>query len=141
MKAHELRIGNYAIFGNNANSTTEEIVAINNTDWFGEGKKYWLETKNLEGELLNDFQPIPLTEEWLLKFGFNNDYKPDYIGIDVRSGGITTDFVLTKPLSKGEWQKYYTFDLAQNRFVAFSYVHELQNLYFAITGQELTINN
>ena len=109
MKAHELRIGNYAIFGNNANSTIEEIVAINNTDWFYEGKKYWLETKNLEGELLKDFRPIPLTEEWLLKFGFERTYNSQF--------------------------RYF------GHYIKIKYVHELQNLYFALTGQELTIKN
>mgnify|MGYP000899231752 CR=1 FL=1 len=135
MKANELRIGNYAIFGNNANSTTEEIVAINNTDWFGEGKKYWLETKNLEGELLNDFQPIPLTEEWLLKLGFERTYNSQFrLKYDLPCDFIGFDISKTEEKSM-EGFRYF------GHYIKIKYVHQLQNLYFALTGQELTINN
>ncbi len=134
MKAHELRIGNYVIFGNNANSTTEEIVAINNTDWFDEGKKYWLETKNLEGELLNDFQPILLTEEWLLKFGFK--YCGDYF-YSIKTGVAWTTLEVCPDCCR-----IIVFNKKKLTFVELKYhkyVHQLQNLYFALTGQELTI--
>lgn len=63
-------------------------------------------------------EPIPLTEEWLLKFGFKpfvKDFTKNGIIIHTRKRG----YVLRKsvPIIK--------------------YVHQLQNLYFALTGEEL----
>ena len=86
------------------------------------------------------FTPIPLTEEWLLKFGFNKEYKKGYIGIDV----FNSDFVLTEPLKMGEWQTNYTFQFETGsvpKFKEIEHVHQLQNLYFALTGEELILKN
>jgi len=73
------------------------------------------------------FEPIPLTEEWLLKFGFNKK------GFDMKLKG----FKLTAS----------TRIIKEDRLGAFHYkgtgsigtVHQLQNLYFALTNEELTI--
>jgi hypothetical protein len=78
------------------------------------------------------FKPIPLTEEWLLKFGFEKkgqlyikDFFGDYIGVDVEDFSIGT----------------YAFGrIAHAPQPTFMNVHQLQNLYFALTGEELTIN-
>ena len=86
------------------------------------------------------FTPIPLTEEWLLKFGFNKEYQKGYIGIDV----CNSDFVLTEPLKMGEWQTNYTFQFETGsvpKFKEIKYVHQLQNIYFALTGEELILKN
>ncbi len=73
-------------------------------------------------------------------FGFStNEYKPGFTGKDFKSGTTTLDFVLDEPFSKGDWQDYYLFDLGHHRFVPVYYVHQLQNLYFAITQQELEV--
>ena len=80
---------------------------------------------------------IPLTEEILLKFGFNKDYKKGYIGIDVSN----SDFVLTEPLKMGEWQTNYTFQFETGsvpKFKEIEYVHQLQNIFFSLCGEELT---
>lgn len=85
-------------------------------------------------------KPVPLTEEWLLRFGFSdNGYKKGFIGIDFKSGQMTLDFVLSKPLTKGEWNNTYTFDLEGSRFVPIEFVHQLQNLFYALTFTELEI--
>ena len=70
-------------------------------------------------------EPIPLTEEWLLKFGFI----------------IHEDGYITCPNGR-QWilhlDNEFEFE-ALNIIVI--YVHQLQNLYFALTGEELIINN
>ena len=38
-----------------------------------------------------------------------------------------------------KWQESYCFDLGQHRFITVKYVHELQNLFFAVTTTELEI--
>jgi hypothetical protein len=71
-------------------------------------------------------QPIPLTEEWLLKFGFEKNsywFKDDNM---LRFGLI--DNKLHCSIGNDENGFLY------NRI---NYVHQLQNLYFALTGQEL----
>jgi len=128
MKASELRIGNYV------------------EDTFNLGKR---ETTQISLEdfavMLNygnqsiTYRPIKITDEWLDKFGFDDvEYKNGYIGFEFRTNMIM-DFVLTKPKFMGEWQDDYCFDLGQHRFVPVKYVHQLQNLFFAITMTELEI--
>ncbi len=89
---------------------------------------------------LDLIQPIPITEEWLLRFGFSDkEYKIGYIGIDIKYETTITDFVLTKPAVLGVWQENYTWEHVKYRFTELQYIHQLQNLYFSLTGQELTI--
>lgn len=64
------------------------------------------------------YEPIPLTEEWLLKFGFNGWDKGNY----------------TMILSNGNFFEFGNI-IAQN----IKYVHQLQNLYFVLVGEELSI--
>jgi len=84
-------------------------------------------------------EPIPLTEEILLKSGFSDKhYKKGHIGIDVKyENSTTTDFVLEEPKFMGEWDEYYTFELPSHKFVEVKHVHDLQNLFFILTGKEL----
>ena len=75
----------------------------------------------------NEIEPIPLTSEWLLKFGFkrmNNAYVSPH----------KNDFSLWNP--KGEEEITFNDTVMCPRI---DYVHQLQNLYYALTGEELTI--
>lgn len=102
----ELRIGNL-IFNHYNNVKT--VFTIN---------------KNMNnGHPLN---PIPLTEEWLIKFGFE---KTDFGGKCFSYGDI-----LIYP-NESEYR------LFAHQYIkgALKYVHQLQNLYFALTGEELTL--
>jgi hypothetical protein len=122
MKAQDLRIGNKIFYRN-------KVTTVN-----------WQELKWIQ-EGNNNFQPIPLTEEWLLNFGFSTtDYKNGYIGIDHKAGGIITDFVLTYPLVIGEFQKHFIWEHSKFKYNELKYVHQLQNIFFALTNEELTIN-
>lgn len=103
MKANELRIGN--------------LVRLREHDAFIQIEQYQL----CESELIN-VQPIPLTEEWLLKFGF------DDLGTYGYGRG---NFHIC--LHENEF--YFSIN---NRKVFIKHVHQLQNLYFALTGEELT---
>ena len=78
-----------------------------------------------------DYKPIPLTEEWLLKFGFNKDL----IGWDL-IGWDKGDFDLRQ---YGNESGYRDYGLQFSGLgIEIIYVHQLQNLYFALTGEELT---
>lgn len=83
------------------------------------------------------YEPIPLIEEkQLLDFGFNNDYKDGYIGIDI----CNSDFVLTKPFKMGEWQDCFCFQFETgnvHKFREIKYIHDLQNFFFSLYNEEL----
>lgn len=102
-------------------------------------------THRVEGVFPNrdysDWSGIPLTEERLLNFGFcDEEYKPGYIGIDYKANFII-DFVLTKPKVMGEWQEYFVWEHVKNMYTKLEFVHQLQNLFYSITGQELKIKS
>ena len=115
MKANELRIGNYV----NYNEDPFVIKMIRDREY-------------------NDFIPIPLTEEWLLKFGFELQYG---------FGGIRRYYKDRYLIEKGISQFFdngMSFRITINNTESthansIKYVHQLQNLYFALTGEELEI--
>lgn len=105
MKANELRIGNM-VYDEDAHF---EIIAIMD----GEDIDY-AETR----------RPIPLTEEWLLKLGF-----------EVETGWYKN----FTPCGKGFlWKEGYVIFCGTTVEAPILHVHQLQNLYFALTGEELT---
>jgi hypothetical protein len=73
-------------------------------------------------------KPIPLTEEWLLKFGFKKNYK---LGLYYK-GGHAID------IHREGNAEFYTGEYG-GWFVFIEHVHQLQNLYFALTGEELVL--
>lgn len=79
----------------------------------------------------NLIKPIPLTEEWLFKFGF----KTDILKTKVLYYNTIPYFVLTKGLKRNG----YPFHLNgyKNYPRPLHYVHQLQNLYYSLTGKEL----
>lgn len=156
MKATELRIGNYFIYDGRENIVNG--VLNKNGGWR-------IDFKNeCKCKLIQNCQSIPLTEDWLLKFGFDkkdqnirlgngqdwqpeyprtiqNDYvKDDYFTVRfeewhyISKEEITID--KTVYITLGEWYSQIT---EGTNDVEIKYVHQLQNLYFALTNEELTI--
>jgi hypothetical protein len=74
---------------------------------------------------------IPLTEEWLLKFGFT--FRKDTGFIGWYSQPVFGESIRVFLIENG----YFKFHSATT---VIKYVHQLQNLYFALTNEELTIN-
>jgi len=77
-----------------------------------------------EGKM--EFKPIALTEEWLVKFGFTKGGDRCY-----RIHTIRIFININKTIFA------YAFEGAVN----IKFVHQLQNLFFALTGEELTIKS
>jgi len=73
----------------------------------------------------HEYEPIPLTEEWLLKFGFIRKH------FDMKIKGLK----LTASTRLVASDKLSAFHHKKVGFI--SSVHQLQNLYFALTGEEL----
>lgn len=84
-------------------------------------------------------EPVKLTEEWLLKFGFkygeDEDFDKDYSGRMFFKTGIQ---IVIQPDNDTHLVKCPTF-LYGYPIQNCRYLHELQNLYFAVIGEELTI--
>lgn len=84
-------------------------------------------------------KPIPLTEEWLINFGFEIYAKSDVCnGWSIGENPVTKDYLMTLT-----WMKNENGSLAEcfyrNGHFVIKYVHQLQNLYFALTGEELEV--
>ena len=119
MKSSSLRIGNWYVgYDNKPKQWTLKDFSFM-TDYNGE--------RALE---LNEIikSPIPLTEQWLLDFGFNK-----FEGIYVKSVGNGGQIHIEKTIN------HYMFDSVGYK-TYFDHVHNLQNLYYALTRKELTLN-
>lgn len=125
-KARELRIGNYVY------DEFDLLVEFDLDCFIGYSDGY--------------YKPIPLTEDWLLKFGFekivfNSDetgYGAEYhltINDDIFMS-YADDFSVALFSSKED--SYDEFGVVPVH-KATKYVHQLQNLYFALIGKELTV--
>lgn len=126
MKANELRVGNLVSYHENISV----VHGITDPD-YGNGIHIHYEHTCIgcDEKLI---EPIPLTEELLLKFGFeeygdihDNFMYKDWIWYSLHAKCID--------IRKGELQPWTLIPLS------IKYVHQLQNLYFALTGDELTI--
>ena len=120
MKANELRIGNYIQFRH-----TETPVKITLGDFVREYKN----------EHLEDYEPIPLTEDWLERFGFEQHH-------DDCSNGVMyiKDIFSEQPKTWGAYPNEVGSGIVIKDSVKLEHVHQLQNLYFALTGEELNQN-
>jgi hypothetical protein len=109
---NELRLGNYFI-----ERETQEVIRVielrkDQIMFSGKFDQGW------------QAEPIPLNEEWLVKFGFDD--------LGAYGWGIGYFHIRFRNLHK------FYFPL-ENRIIRVKHVHQLQNLYFALTGEELTI--
>jgi hypothetical protein len=118
MKSTELRVGNF-VSVDGKNLTVTQIL------------EKGLNCGNV-GALYELVKPIPLTEESLADFGFS-DTKIVYmnscvwmLGDDMHVTVLVNDKGITALIVYG-YLKYFEH----------VYVHQLQNLYFALTGEEL----
>ena len=124
MKANELRIGNWVKW---------------NYEESSDGNAYPVEFGYELDDIKNNpniVEPIPLTEEWLVKFGFDKEEEYDE--------GKVIDYRMTLMKNSLEFVSFWESEdiTGVNQYqtgVDVEYVHQLQNLYFALTGTELEI--
>lgn len=79
------------------------------------------------------FEPIILTGDWLLKFGFERIFMHTF---QIKYNFIRDERILTIEGEGG----YVAFIGKKTNIISIStiqYVHQLQNLYFVLTGDEL----
>ncbi len=112
LKIQDLRIGNYIETENGI----DEVRGVFNRNCF---KDVFL-VKNEDTEI-EKVKPIPITEEWLLRLGFEkigNNFDKDNVIL---------------------WRNLKTNNLIFDRKlkVDIKYIHELQNLFHSLSGNEL----
>jgi hypothetical protein len=82
-----------------------------------------------------EIEPIPLTEEWLLNLGFNYDDMEDTNENDnLWYHLVYGDFRFSSDKSINFESVFIRLNKTN---LEIKYVHQLQNLYFALTGKEL----
>ena len=116
MNAKELRIGNYVY--------AQSGKLVINRDSI-----YKIENINLQSA--KKYEPIPLTEEWLLKFGFNKNNNTFILN---KYSSVTHE---KTGFESGFWYSNDESNAHCYRLKKIEFVHELQNLHFALTGEEL----
>lgn len=119
MNIRELRIGNWY-------------------HWYSEGKyyPYQIEAKDFIGDNYKNFEPIPLTEERLLKFGFSV-IEENSVG---KRYGYVVDGVFSYDLSITFWKSTKEKGKLFKGNLELKSVHQLQNIFFALKDEELIIN-
>lgn len=144
MKATELRIDNWVIFEGQFHTITNIRRAGEVSVRLNDGHFPSVKTG------VTKISPIPITGEWLERFGFElYDYDVDEeIDVEEHETGIYEDYRL---LVDGR-EYYYACHIHSDQTIQFTmkttwadymmlaqiqYVHQLQNLYFALQGVEL----
>jgi hypothetical protein len=166
MKANELRIGNltHINMGNKSvgDKWTMCVVKEIYSTWttpnhfYDEMGSFKVESPfNLLTVSEQTIHGIPLTEEWLLKLGFHiqsvskHDFK--YHKVNRTDKIYTTNPFNLEDIDTFEIEVIKDGDDNQIRRIGIKdinycdasniqHVHQLQNIYFALTGEELTIN-
>lgn len=115
IQTKELRIGNYV-----SNMHGEILkVSIVTENAIHSKEKY-----NIIGCPSSCINPIPLTEEWLIKFSYSNYPHGDALFLPGHLIWKCNDLLID-----------------DKNGIVLKYVHQLQNLYFALTGIELQQKN
>lgn len=127
MTANELRVGNYVEIDQYPNNRV--VVEIKDGSSIDQAIKF-------------NAKPIPLTEEWMLSFGFESSLDdPECTGTETPNGeyGIIRTEQMSLEIMFGFTNDgSILVDLNDSPF-KLDYIHQLQNLYFALTGEELKI--
>ena len=115
--------------------TENELRAGNYIECFGIHKiKYLIERgihfEDGSGCNFNAAYPIPLTEEWLIKFGFEE--------VDNKSIFDYPLWIINDVEFLFQADSTFIFNSVAGNF-PIHFIHQLQNLYFVLTGKELAI--
>lgn len=143
IKANELRIKNLVT---RKDGFIYTVTGVTLSDVFIERKENGKLIQIISRE--DEIEPIPLTEEWLNKFGFNlsgwTKYSIECVGISglkSQTYNIVVKQNSTYFIVNGSEYSFVQKVGIINNFISgeTKHVHQLQNLYFALTGEELTM--
>lgn len=141
MSPSELRIGNWVYW--TKKNTPRQITLVSDSV---------IHTKPISLiEGITDLKPIPLTEKWLIDFGMEMPTNEDQI-FEHGDGEYEDIFNRFKKTSQSLIDATFEYDgkefwadsegfwfSVMHTYTKINYVHEFQNLIFALTGKELTL--
>ena len=135
MKVTELRIGNFISinFGNCDDGKIVTVDGVSDCEIYNEEHGY---------SPCNEFKPIPLTEQWLLDFGFEETIEGSFIK---EFDGSTLIIFIINGVAQPIYKHYSSYSENEIDVVnavcllPVEYVHQLQNLFFALTQEELIL--
>lgn len=122
IKANELRIGNFILEGG-------KFYEIRHSDFEVADLNYNSETQSFY--ITGD--PIPLTPEILEQCGFEQSANANDDSLVFSNNFFVIDLYSSEMCLENAW--------AEALCIEIKYLHQLQNLYFALTGKELTVNH
>jgi len=126
VNANELRIGNWVQAPLGEFMQVQIIGHEDNPDY--------VFARNKEGFGQNAFSPIPLTEDILVKAGFEKSKDDGKLFLF----GVLSYSMIYNTVSIFQEQDDFSFSIGIADSI--KHLHQLQNLYFALTQTELTIN-
>lgn len=127
--AAELRIGNLIILDWDGSRSIQQIDGINLYD--GNEPRVWF--REWDDFALSCIDSIPLTPEILHKCGFASSFTSDPQEPDASQVYEINLLFLHQHIEKENRFFWYNGDVEME----VKYLHQLQNLYFALTGTEL----
>lgn len=126
IEAKSLRLGNIVeIYKGNKEGFTKPCEVIK------------IDSVSVNDYDIDDIHPIPLTEEIMINMGFSSKYKS--CGYSFYKDGV----YFTNQDEDGEGNPidnfifYVSLDYKYDRIY---FVHQLQNRFYSLTGEELTVN-
>jgi hypothetical protein len=126
MKIQELRIGNYVEFESHKFIIKDEITFDNDEgDWM------------IDNFLFKEIKPIKLNEYWLRVFGFEIEFDDPVKHAMLGVNPVNKNFLIKLTNCQFAYNKNYWF--YGNGYFKIKYVHQLQNLYFSLTGTEMKL--
>ena len=127
MKASELRIGNY-IKARKTTTIDENVVLLDGLQFLD-----LMMSSNIKY-----FEPIPLTEQWLIDFGFKEDTDNSFVFNNL---SIFLDKRFKENMYLETKESGIFGGVSWNKIdgLKLKHVHQIQNLYFALTQKELII--
>jgi hypothetical protein len=123
VQAQELRIGNYVMFGKSRGTVFNFIYE--RPGWYV-----------INGCPQSDISPIPLTPELLEKCGFEKGANSIYITEDEKWFIYFNEYRIWLQTERQGDSEY----ICERMEIKIQYLHQLQNLYFSLVGEELIIN-
>ena len=126
MKQNEIRVGNWLIDPRAYDKELNKKFGVDDSPYF--------KVTARDIQFAEEYKPIPLTEEILLKCGWGKgEYYSEYIDNVSLKQEVLGYNVNAKML-------YIETNADIIEINHIHYLHQLQNLYFALTGQELEVN-
>jgi hypothetical protein len=132
MEREDLRIGNLV---KDLDNNIFEVTSMH-PKYPLEHPNYFFEVCSKDGKLINilNLKPIALTEDLILKVGFKPEIRGTFFTLRISR----TTLII--------WSEKYGLEVSCNNFSVISpkksfMFHQLQNLYFALTGEELELKH